>query len=127
MEWKPIQREKPEVDRVDPDYEGLLRVRIDLNRQPPSEWARYFLNPIGVGISLSMHPPELFGSTISIRPPDNELAAYVAHVDERIEAANERYKREVVPALRKAAEEEAREEEGRGKRLEDARKRAEDL
>ena len=127
MEWEPIERGRPEVDGVDPDYEGLLRVRIDLSRRPSREWAEFFLNPVGVGISLSMHPPELSGSSISIRPPDTELETYVAHVDERIEAANERYEQEVLPTLRRAAETRAGEEEERTRRLEDAKKRAEDL
>jgi hypothetical protein len=38
-----------------------------------------------------MHPPRLSGSTIYIRLPDQEVEAYIEHVDERISAANAAY------------------------------------
>jgi hypothetical protein len=105
----------------------LLDVDIDLTPDPPAEWARGFEHPVGVGISMSMHPPVLSGATVHIRPPDNELEKYVAHVDERIAAANAYYEREVLPALDRAEAEERQHQEDEQKRIDDAKRLADNL
>jgi len=73
-----------------------------LRTTPPPEWAQSFNNPSDVPISMSMHPPELAGSTIRIRYPDGQLAAYVANVDARIHAANLYFEQSIHPALNAA-------------------------
>lgn len=125
--WVPITRSKPDPKGVDPKYSGLLNVEIELSTNPPNEWAQSFLNPVNVPISMSMHPPRLQGSTIIIRPPDNELEAYVRHVDVRIAHANQRYEQEFLPAIDAARERDQRAHDEEERRLAEARKRAENL
>lgn len=67
-----------------------------LSETPPPEWAQAFAHPSNVPISLSMHPPELSGSTVRIRPPDEEFGPYVDHVEMRIIAANNYYEEHVL-------------------------------
>ena len=125
--WRPIARGTPDVRGVHSEHSGLLIVRIDLEPAPDEAWAQFFQSPSGVGISLGMHPPRLMGRSIEITPPDNQIEAYVAHVDERIAAANAFYEREVLPriAAKKAAADQAEKE--RASRLESARQRAASL
>lgn len=125
--WQPVTRGRPEVQGAHPEYPGLLRVRIPLEGSVTEEWSYYFLRPVGVGISLSMHPPELCGRTIRIRPPDDELECYVRHVDERIGAANERYESEVLPRLQEAVERRKEVERQTARRLRAAREVASEL
>jgi hypothetical protein len=127
MSWEPIRRGKPEVQGVHSEYSGLLRVRIPLEGSVTEEWSHHFLHPTGVGISLSMHPPELSGRSVRIQPPDDELKQYVRHVDERIRAANERYEAQVLPRLEAEANKRANAEERRAQRLEAARRAASGL
>src|SRR6266404_7135026 len=100
--WQAITRGQPEVDGVDADYPGLLNVRVPLSAYPPDEWQDFFLRPVGVGLSMSMHSPDLRGDEVVLRPPDSEVERYVKHVDERIVAANARYEAEVLPKRRAA-------------------------
>lgn len=126
-EWQPITRGKPEVEGIDPDASGLLIVTIPLEPEPDHVWAQFFTSPVGVEMSFAMHAPEISYRSVRIRTPDAELEQYVAHVDERIRSANERYEREVLPELkreREAADAAAADE---ASRLDAARRRAEDL
>jgi hypothetical protein len=103
MAWTRIVRSgSPRVRGVDAQYPGLMKADMDLNISPPAEWAQAFSNPSDVPISMSMHPPELSGSTIRIRYPDGQLAAYVANVDARCEAANVYFERHILPGLNAA-------------------------
>lgn len=101
--WTRIVRSGgPRVRGVNDQYPGLINAEIDLNISPPREWVQAFNNPSDVPISMSMHPPELSGSTIRIRYPDGQLPAYVANVDARCEAANLYFERHILPALNAA-------------------------
>jgi len=122
-EWTPINRDEPRVEGVDPDAPGLLDVRIRLDAHPPDEWMEFFLRPVGVGISVSMHPPKLFGDEIRLRPPDNEVEKYVLHVDERIAAANKRFQSEVLPRRRREQDAAQRARQEQEQRLAEARQR----
>lgn len=122
MAWQPVTRGRPEVRGVHPQYPGLLRVRVPLEGPVTEEWSYYFLSPVGVGISLGMHPPELSGRTIRIRPPDDELGDYLRHVDERIEAANERYEADVLRRRQDAAKRRKEAERQTAQRLRAARR-----
>jgi len=125
--WVPIKRGKPTPKSINEKYRGLIDVELALDRQPPAEWAQAFLNPVNVPISISMHPPKLVGSTVVIQPPDNELDAYVKHVDVRIDHANQRYEHEFLPEIEAARERDQRQHDEDQQRLDDARKRSEEL
>lgn len=125
--WTPITRGEVQIVGTHPEYPGLLEASIPLSEEPPPEWQDYFVNPVGVGISSSMHPPEIFGAEIRITPPDAELERYVRHVEERISSANQRYSKEVIPQLtleRQKDEMRRREED---ERLATAREKAKKL
>ena len=125
--WVPITRGKPDPIGVDEKYRGLLDVEIELSATPPPEWAESFLHPVKVPISMSMHPPRLEGSTVIIKSPDNDLAAYVQHVDVRIAHANQGYEHKFLPAIDAARERDQRGHDEEQRRLAAARKRAETL
>jgi hypothetical protein len=127
MEWKPIGRGRPQVLGVHPQYRGLLEIEIELDSMPSAEWVQAFNHPAGVSMSMSMHPPRLSGSTIYIRPPDQELASYIEHIDERIAAANATYEARVLPQERAAALREKQVKEEETRRVEEARKKSEKL
>lgn len=127
MDWKPITRGKPQVKGVNSEYSGLLDVAIPLEGDIDINWAEFFENPVGVSISLSMHPPKLSGRTVYIRPPDEEVEAYVKHVDERIAAANARFQTEVLPKIQQKEERDRADREERERRIEGVRRRLEDL
>jgi hypothetical protein len=127
MNWQPITRGKPQVRGVHPTYRGLLEVVVELDRRPPDGWAQCFDHPEGVGMSLSMHPPRLSGGTIYLMPPDGEVEQYMAHIDERIRAANTSYEQRILPQVRAAevVKQQAADEEQR--RLTEARRKLEGL
>lgn len=127
MNWKRITRGEVDVRGVNKKYPGLLDVRIPLSEVPPREWTGYFERPVGISISMSMHPPHLSGAEVVLRPSDDDLEEYVQHVDERIQAANVRYEREVLPQLRALEAQQQREAAEVESRLEAARKRAKKL
>jgi hypothetical protein len=122
-DWTPIRRGEPRVLGVHPQYSGLLRIEIRLDPSPPVGWAQGFSSPRGVGIPISMHPPEIRGGSIYITPPDDEVEKYVAHIDERIAAANRVYQDEVMPDLRRRAERDAAAKAEEQRRITDAQQR----
>jgi len=127
MNWTPIARENPEVRGIDPQAPGLLDVTIRLRPTPPREWVELFEHPPGVSISMAMHPPRLSGATVRIRPPDDELEAYLAHVDQRIDAANREFEERFLPQIRARAAREAQNTEQERLRIEEAKRKAQDL
>ena len=100
VDWTPIERAAVRVRGVDPEFNGLLDVVVELSRTAPPEWCAFVERPVGVPTSLDMHRPKASGASVSIRPPDNELERYVEHLDECIAAANARYESEIVPRRR---------------------------
>jgi hypothetical protein len=128
MAWTRITRGKPRVRGVNAKYSGLIDVEIDLNpATPPREWAEFFSRPFAVPTSLSMHPPELAGTTVRLMCPDNELDAYVTNVDARIEAANTFFESQVLPSLEAAEASVQRDRASAQARVADAQRRAEKL
>lgn len=126
-EWTPVQRVDVEVKGIDPEYSGLLNVVVQLDREPHTTWWSYFLRPVGVGMSLSMHAPEQGHGAIRLRPSDNEVEKYVTHVDERIAAANERYRTEELPRQRAEQERRNAEQADQERRIDEASKRLKGL
>jgi hypothetical protein len=128
MAWTRIVRSgKPRVKGINSRYSGLIDVEIDLTPTPPREWAQFFEQPFAVPTSLSMHPPKLSGSTVMLMLPDNELDAYVANVDVRIEAANDYFEAHVLPNLEAAEASAQRDKSSAQARVADAQRRAEKL
>ena len=128
MAWTRIVRSgKPRVKGINSQYSGLLDVEVDLKPTPSREWADFFSQPFAVPTKLSMHPPQLSGSTVLLMPPDGELDAYVANVDARIAAANDFFEAQVLPHLQ-AAEARAQEDKASEQtRVAEARRKAEEL
>ncbi|QYG93881.1 hypothetical protein HC251_16550 [Iamia sp. SCSIO 61187] len=121
--WLPVTREHPDVVGIDPDDDSRLEVQIGLSTVPPVEWAERFANPVDGGSDSAT--PTLKGKTVTIRPPDAELAAAVADVDRRIEGANTYFAAEVLPEVDAAlAEQREQEDEATGDRGEEGRVRA---
>lgn len=127
MTWQPISRGKVDVHGIHPEHPGLLQVSIELSDSPPAEWRAAFIAGDGVASRGDMHKPDLTASTVWLQPPDSELEEHVRDVDARIAAANKIYKRDVLPAKtqRQSAVEALAEQNER--RIDDARRRAEDL
>jgi hypothetical protein len=116
------------VRGVNAKYSGLIDVEIDLNpATPPGEWADFFSRPFAVPTSLSMRPPQLSGATVRLMCPDNELDAYVANVDARIEAANDFFESQVLPSLEAAEASAQRDRASAQARVAEAQRRAEKL
>jgi len=128
MAWTRIARSgTPRVMGVNSKYSGLIDVEVDLKPTPPREWANFFSQPFAVPTKLSMHPPKLSGSIVMLMPPDNELDAYVANVDARIEAANDYFEAHVLPNLEAAEASAQRDKASAQTRVAEAQRRAEKL
>lgn len=126
--WTRIVRSgKPRPRGVDSQYPGLINADIELNISPPPEWVQAFNNPSDVPISMSMHPPKLGGSSIRICYPDGQLAAYVANVDARCQAANLYFERDILPALSSAEAQAHRDRETAQARLAREQREADEL
>lgn len=124
MAWEPLHRGAPEVNGVNAADPARLDVRIVLDADPPAEWSAFFLAPARVRVDPAMRAPEIAGRVIWLRPPDEELDAYVHHADERIAAANDRYRDEVLPRLRVQQPRDLDAAARRDERLGEARRRA---
>ena len=127
MNWKPIERGKPVVKGIHQEYKGLLVLRIPLSEIPPPAWALFFEDPKGVSISVSMHPPRLTGNTVEMWPPDDEVEAYVEHVDARIAGANNMFKKEELPRIQRQARSEAEAKQDEERRIDAAKGKLENL
>jgi len=127
MGWQPIERGKPEVLGIHPQYSGLLRVEIPLVGDVDGYWTACFKNPTGLGISLSMHPPKIYGNTVEITPGDGDLESYLEHIDDRIDAANKYYRSHLLPEIEAEAGREDAERKRAEERLNAARQAAEGL
>jgi len=122
-DWQRIRIGKPQVLGVNEQYSGLLDVDVPLEPSPDVHWDALFERGAGVPISVSMHPPRLHGSTVRLRPPDSEVERYVDALRVRVEAVNDQYEREVLPALRGEAAATERAEAERTRRVEEAQER----
>ena len=77
-------------------------IEFQLSPTPDSDWARIFTAeggryPEGYVHPISMAQPELRGSLLSLYAPSGEVSEYVGKLDERIDAANGVYERDVAP------------------------------
>ena len=120
MEWLPIERIGKHVENASSGSSGLLKIRIELSRNPPREWEKAFKDAKGTCKYSSIHPPSINGKNIYITPPSDKLEVYINHVDERIEGANKYYENTILPKIQQ--EESARETDEKRKynRIENA-------
>lgn len=121
--WIYVERTHIEVEDIDPQAPDLLQVRIDLNRVPEPEWTEFFTEPADLSVPASMHAPRVVDDTIRLRPPDHGVEQYIAHVDERVTAANEYYAKRILPRRRAEEDQRNREAAERQRRIEEARRR----
>jgi hypothetical protein len=121
--WKPITLGPPKVHGPDSRWPGLLRVTAELSSQPGREWCDFFARPAGVSMPVSMHPPEINGSQVVMRPPDGEEAKYLDHARERVASANARFEAEVLPRIRADEERRAAEAADQERRIREAQER----
>ena len=119
---------KATVLGIDREARGLLNVTVPLEPRPDRYWAEIFNSGApGVSCSVSMHPPRLDGSTVFLRPSDEEVEHYLVSLQERVEGTNAEYARRVEPELRRQQEaEEADTAEGK-RRVEQAQRRLDEL
>jgi hypothetical protein len=127
MEWQPITITGRQVRGRDADYSGLLNIDLTLSKTPPQQWAEQFLSPSDFGIPISMHPPRLSGSVISIRPPDNEVEKYAEHIDKRVSHTNEWFERTALPHINAAEERQKAEQDAEAERLREAQRKLDEM
>jgi hypothetical protein len=131
MAWaEPIKRRAENsvtIEGVDPTAEGLLRISVFLSAGPPSEWATHFDRGAGVPFKLSLHKPRVVGPVIDGRVEDDKLEEYVAVIDEMIDASNDYYVAEVLPAIEAAEKRTTDAAAAKAERLRSAQDRANDL
>lgn len=123
----PVKMGHPVTVGIHAQYEGLLVVEIPLEPYPDEAWRSIFDHPPGVGISMSMHPPRLIGSSVTIHPPDTEVERYVSHVRERVDAANAEYDKTVRPRLEALERQRIAAEEERRRRIAEAQAKLDEL
>jgi hypothetical protein len=105
-----VRRAATEVLGIDREARGLIRVRVRLEPSPDRQWAAIFGgngawdSPPGHSFSLSMHPPRLSGSTVTLRPPDGEVEKYLDSLDDRIACTNRHYESVVKPQIERERE-----------------------
>ena len=128
MEWKPITITGRSVRGRDPEASGLLDIDLALWGTPPTEWAEQFRNPTGdFGRPVSMHPPKLSGSTITIRPPDADVEQYAEHIEKRVSHANEWFEENALPHINAAEERKQAEEDAEAERLREAQRKLDEM
>lgn len=128
-EWEPIRRAgHPDVKGVASEERRLL-VHVPLSGKPPREWRDSFVGLYAAARDADHDRPlpEVSGAAIVIRPLDEELSDWIKIIDARIEEANAFYLASTIPEQqRKEASERAAEQQLRD-RLDDARRKAEEL
>jgi hypothetical protein len=119
---------KPTVEGIDRQYEGLLVVKVPLDSQPPQGWGDVFSdNPHFSGWPMALHVPQLHGSTVELNVPDGDLEKSLVALRKRVDWANEKFDREVMPALEARERQEEQEVAAREQRLKDAQRRLDEV
>ena len=102
--WKPIQRAG--APDITVEKAGHRHVLVRLDRTPPDGWPEGFAHPPTVSSSTQMSAvPELFALTVTFNCVDEAFDDYMKSIDQRIAYGNQRYERQVLPALQRAERE----------------------
>jgi len=125
--WRPITRGKPNMMGENEGHIGYFDVSIMLDREPPEDWLNFFESPVGIGIPYGHQPICLEGNEITFSVREDELTSYVKFVDGIIKSANDRYVTEVLPKLAADADRLAPPEAGEETRLDDLRKKGDEM
>jgi hypothetical protein len=120
---------KPELVGIYEQAPGLIRIRLPLSPRPDARWITIFNElPPGVTSSMSMHhPPQASSGSIAGLTPDDMIESYVAHIRERVAGANTYYNAEIAPGLKAAVERVVADDDEEQRRLNEIRKRLENL
>jgi hypothetical protein len=123
-----IKLGKPKVVGIDPQYSGLVVVRIPLTPSPDQHWTEIFnRTPPGVSYSVSMERPKVGSGGIELRVAENQVEKGYEAARAFAEGANRYYAERIEPQLRRQREEREREEAERKQRLADAQRRLDQL
>jgi hypothetical protein len=128
--WKPVERDKPEILGINKRDRSLIDVQVRLSTSHlPNDWNQFFLKPVGLRTPSSLRSLALLGDKglILFEAPDDQIEAYIGHVDERISSANRRYETEVIPKFRAIEEANQKTQRWEDERLRVARERVEKL
>lgn len=87
----PIKPVRVDVVGIHPQYARLLILEIELDQIPPARWVECFERAAQDMPWIDMHPPCVRGCTITLNPGDAEIEGEVAHVEERVLLANQRW------------------------------------
>lgn len=91
----PIKPLRVEVAGIHPRYARLLIIEIELDQAPTPRWIELFHLAAQSLPWIEMHPPKVTGSKIVLTPTDGDLEDEVAHVEERVQLANTRWREEL--------------------------------
>jgi hypothetical protein len=123
-----IEGGQAELIAPDPDAPGLLQIRMSLEPLADPTWCAIFnVMPPGRAHALDIHPPEAGPTEIKGKTPDSSLEDYVAQIRERLSATNDHYNETVAAQLKAEAEERESERELEERRLEEARRKLENV
>jgi hypothetical protein len=118
----------PKVEGIDSQYAGLVVVRAPLEPKPPRGWTDVFEdNPHFSGWPLSLHKPRVTGGSIEIHVPDEDVQKGLTALRKRIDWTNDKYEREVLPALEEKDRADADAKTAHEKRIEDAQRKLDEL
>ena len=88
---QPIKPLRVEVVGIHPRYARLLIIEVELDQVPPPRWVECF-DKAGESLPwIDMHPPTVHRSKIILHPTDEDIEPEVAHTEERILLANQRW------------------------------------
>ena len=128
-EWEPIKRAgHPDVKGFASEERRLL-VHVPLSSKPPKEWRDRFVGLYAEAREADRERPlpEVSGSAIVIRPLDEELPDWIKIIDARIDEANAFYLASAIPEQQRKEASERDAEQKLRDRLNDARRKAEEL
>jgi hypothetical protein len=87
----PIKPVRVDVVGIHPQFARLLIIEVELDQVPPPRWVECFEN-VGKEMPwIEMHPPTVRTSKILLHPSDSDIEQQVAHVEERVLLANQRW------------------------------------
>jgi hypothetical protein len=107
---------------------ALLVVRFPLSPMPDQYWGALFHDkPMFSGWPMSLHPPSVNGSQVTLRIADADLEHATNALRDRVQQINQEYAERVLPQLE--AEERRRQEAEaeREQRVSDAQKKLDEL